>query len=311
MVDFSVFNELSLLSNPKNTNNISIEKQFESFFLLLGLLKKKGLKTIRMEKDLKECEILPNTTFYHFFNQVKDRDFKERLRLFKANDIIQIDSPLIMSNEEENEQLLENEYFYNNISTNGGLACCDIWNTITISFNSSEQWNRENIILRKQTILDVQKIDINIRHASKINHLDAHQDFFQELEEDTKLGIKQDNFWEKRKEFFPNKIIFCKEVEKQIKKIDKVLFQQAIGVLRDIESGRKCITEYKSSGEKETVKTNPKMIAQREFTIKNKKVFFENHIKSLVNASRIYFLEQEDKIYIGYIGSHLSTKKNK
>jgi len=77
------------------------------------------------------------------------------------------------------------------------------------------------------------------------------------------------------------------------------------------ENNKKNIYDYSMSSEKETVKNNPKMIAERTFTVNSKKVFFTNHLKNLPNANRIYFLEEENKIYIGYIGSHLSNKHDK
>lgn len=301
MVNFSVFNELSLPLNDI--------QEFEEFFKLLSQIRELGLEKIRMDREFTQYpEILPSITFQQLIGQISDKNKKRRLLSFLKNGISVIESPLIFDNEEEKEQLLENEYFYNGSVTIGGLACCDIWNTIAISFNSKEEWNRDKIILQKQTILDEKEININIQHASKVEHLNMHQNFFEELTKDIKLGITKNNFWEQREEFFPEKIIFCKEVKKQIKNLDTLIFQQVISILRDIESNKKKPTDYDYSGEKETVKTNPKMIAERKFTIDNKKVFFENHIKSLSNAHRIYLLEQGNKIYIGYIGKHLTNK---
>jgi len=298
MVDFTVFNELSLpLENRSAFNN---------FFKVLKNLNDKGFKTIRMDREFKEYpEILPQISLQQFFGTL-DKDEKTKLRTFINNGVSIIESPLIKDEEiEDNEEAIENEYFYMGQLTFGGLACADIWNTIAISFNSSDIWNNDKIILEKN------KKDITVRHSSKIEHFYTYKDFFHEFEENNKLGITQDNFWNKRKEFFPNKIVFCREIEKQIKKLDKTIFDQSIGILRDIDSNKKLITDYNYSGEKETVKTNPKMIKERTFTIDNNKIFFENHIKSLANGYRIYFLEQENKIYIGYIGKHLSNKSDK
>jgi len=301
MVNFSVFNELSL--------PIKDIKEFEYFFKILTELRTLGLEKIRMDKEFVQYpEILPNTTFQQLIGKISIEK-KRRLLRFIKNGISIIESPLILSDETENEKILENEYSYNGNSTIGALACCDIWNTITISFNSHEQWNKDNIILQKQTIFDEKKIDINIRHASKIKHLDIHQDFFKELEENKKLGITQNNFWEKRKEFFPNKIIFCKEIEKQIKSIDKIVFEQAIGILRDVDSSKKRITDYNNSPESESVCKNEKLKKMRIFTFQDIKIQFNHHIKSLPNTHRIYFLERKKKIYIGYIGKHLATTK--
>jgi len=303
MVNFSVFNELSLPLRELN--------EFEEFFKILTHLRDLGLEKIRMDKLFTQYnEILPNLTFQQLIGNISNRDKKRRLLNFIKDGITVIESPLILHDEEEKEQLLENEYFYNNISTIGALACCDIWNTVTISFNSKIEWDKDYIVLQKQTILDEQEIDIDIRHASKVQHLDSHQNFFKELEDDIKLEITQENFWDRREEFFPNKIVFCKEIEKQIENIDKVIFEQAISILRDVESVRKLITDYNHSGESQSVKNDDSLRKQRLFTIEDNKVFFENHIKSLPNANRIYFLEQGDRIFIGYIGKHLPTKKH-
>ena len=303
MVNFSVFNELSL--------PLSDIREFEHFFELLTSLRKLGLEKIRMDREfIHYPEVLPSITFQQLIGQITDRNKKRRLLSFLKNSISVIESPLILDNEEEREQLLENEYFYDDRATIGGLACSDIWNTIAISFNSKEEWNKESITLEKHSILDTQEKSINIQHSSKVEHLEKHKDFFDNLEEERRLNITQENLWKRREEFFPNKIVFCKEIEKQIKQIDKIIFEQTIGILRDVESAKKLITDYNYSGESKSVKEDESLKKLRYFTLGNDKVFFENHIKSLPNANRIYFLEQDDKIFIGYIGKHLPTKKH-
>ena len=302
MVNFSVFNELSL-----PLDNI---KEFENFFELLTALRNLGLEKIRMDRELTQYpEILPNISFQQLVGQMTDKNKKRRLLSFLKNGISVIESPLILDKEEEHEQFLENEYSYNGNVTIGGLACCDVWNTICVSFLSHNKWDSENINLQKQTILDEEKI-ITIRHASKKEHLEFHQQFFDEMEQELKLEINQNNFWKKREKLFPKKIIFTKEVEKQIKNLDSRVFQQAIGILRDVEKNRKEITDFKHSGESQSVKDDDSLKNKRSFTVDDTKVYFDLHIKSLFNANRIYFLKKEDKIYIGYIGTHLKTKKN-
>lgn len=303
MVEFSVFNELSLPFK----NNTDIEKMFIDFFKLLKKLQDKNLTQVRMDKNFKNYSILENITFQKFFGQLHNSDTKDKLREFITNGIIKIDSPLIKDEEIENHaEAIENEYFYNGQSTFGGLACCDIWNTIAISFNSSDEWDKNIILLQKNTI------DINIRHASNAEHLDTFQDFFEDLEKYKKLDITQNNFWERKEEFFPNKIIFSKEVEKQIKDLDKRIFQHAIGILRGIETDKKPISHLAISNEGDTVTNNPFFRSKREFTLFGKKEFFEKHIKNFPNDKhRIHFLEKDNKIYIGYIGKHLPNKRDK
>ena len=72
MVNFSVFNELSL--------PLKDIKEFENFFEVLTLLRNLGLEKIRMDRKFTEYpEILPNLTFQQLIGQVSDRDKKRRL----------------------------------------------------------------------------------------------------------------------------------------------------------------------------------------------------------------------------------------
>lgn len=311
MVRFSVFNELSL---PFSTKENIVGKFFD-FFELLEETKKKGLDTLRLSRNFKNYEILQGINFQQFVGQQQDQDFKRKIVSFLMNKgVVLIDSPLIQEKENEEQDIISgSEYFYDTQANNGGLACCDIWNTLAISFNSDTQWSTENIILQKDTFsenTDIVQQTISIRHSSKTDHLKAHQTFFDDLEKELKLSITQEHFWVQRTLFF-SKIIFCPEVESQIRKLDKGIFQQAISILRDVETQRKLITDFNCSGESETIHNNPDLRKLREFTINGKKVFFEDHLKSLPNAYRVYFLMQKQKIYIGFIGKHLKGKKDK
>lgn len=305
VVNFSVFNELSL---PLDGN--TAKEKFGLFFGLLKKLSGKGLSQIRMSDDFKDYRILKSTTFQQFLGQCLDRDFKTRLKSFIGHQIVKIDTPIIQENDKKQiEFQLGGQYFYNMLETNGGLACCDIWNTIAISFDSDLQWrNKDKISITKKVINEnadiIEKI-IQIKHASSDNHLQSHEDFFSALKEETKQDITKKNLWNKREKFFPNRIVFCPEVENQIKKLDKTIFDSAISILIDVEKGCKEITNYCDTPESQTVSQNPALKKQRMFTINGQKKFFTNHIKSLPNKNRMYFLEEEDKIYIGYIGKHL------
>ena len=295
MVDFAVFNELSLPFR----NDEEIESYFIEFFRCISLLKEKNLKTLRTDKDFKDYEIIKGIYFPQFFGQISDKELQRRIRSFVTNGIIIIESPLL-KNEYDEEQILDKHYSFDGDDPFiGGLACCDMWNTISVSFKSSEKWNDSfiNINMDGQTI--------HVRHISTPIHMSNHEDFFNQIEDEIKLGISQKNFWEQREIFFPNKIIFTVEIKKQIDKIDPVIFRQAVGILRDIDSNKKNITDYNHSPESQSVENNPMLKKDRMLTIDDRKVFFTNHLKNLPNGYRIYFLEKDTKIYIGYIGKHL------
>ncbi len=297
MVKFSVFNELSL--------PIPRESLFGSFFKVLEKLKIAGLDKIRMDREFTHySEILPNTTLQQFFGQLQDRDKKTKLRSFINNSINIIETPLINDNEIDGlGEKIEPQYIFEGQSTLGGLACADIWGTIAISFASAEKWESPLITLDKDST------SIDIKHISDEVHISEHRDFFEALEQWLQFDIAPLNFWSKKDELFKEKIIFCDEVEKQIKNIDTVIFSRAISILRDIENGTKCLTDFTISGESESVKENPRLKKLREFDVDGQKEYFQNHIKNLPNGYRIHYFEKNEKIYIGYIGTHLETKK--
>ncbi|MCL4432500.1 MAG: hypothetical protein M1300_09280 [Epsilonproteobacteria bacterium] len=298
MVNFSVFNELSLPFE----NNLNIEDEFVNFFKLLKTLESKNLNKIRLDKSFREYDIIQNVNFQQFMGQSTNSTFTDRLREFLSNQVIKLESPLIKEDEEEAyDTITSHDYLFEDSPTIGGLACADIWNTIAVSFNSHIKWNQDSISIQRNNQ------PIAIKHASQSVHINSHQLFLDELEQELKLGISKENFWERREEFF-SKIIFCEEVEKQIAEVDKNIFERDISFFRDIETEKKSLQDFQIHNEGETVKTNLKLRALREFYIDGKIEFFEKHIiKS--SGHRIHFFEKGDKIYIGYIGKHLRTAK--
>jgi len=308
MVRFSVFNELSL---PFSTDR-NIVVKFIGFFKLLEELKKRGLNTLRLSKEFKNYEILQGVNFQKFVGQQKDIDFRRKIVSVLINDgVVLVESPIIQENEVQEQHTIDgNQYFYQTQSNNNGLACCDVWNTIAVSFNSDIIWNVDNIVLKKHILLpngDLDEQKINIRHSSKIEHLDSHRGYFDYLENEISLGITQEVFWDRKDDYFPNIISFCPEVESQIVKLDKIVFQQAISILRDVETERKLITDFNHSRESQTVRNNPELESMRMFTLNGRKTFFENHVKSLPHNYRIYFIACDNSVHIGYIGKHLET----
>lgn len=305
MVIFSVFNELSL---PLDAH--SAKDKFRILFKLLEKLRDKRLNKIRMSNDFKNYYILKETTFSQFMG-MQERDFQSRLRSFVSNNMIEIDSPIIHESEQEQKNIMNScEYYYKDKPNDGGLACADIWNTVSVSFNMDSQWEKHTIILKKQKLTDngeINETEIDIKHASDTSHLISHEEFFQDLKRDIGKGITQENFWKNKSKTFPKTIVFCQEVESQIKKLDRNVFLQAIGILLDIETNKKCLTDFCYSRESSTVRQNVKMKNERVFTVNGNKVFFEYHLKNLPNGHRIYFLKENNKIYIGYIGKHLAT----
>lgn len=259
-----------------------------------------------MEKEfVKYPEILPETCFSKFFSEL-DREEKTRMRSFINNNMCIIETPLIHDIPEEYDEydnITLNRFFFEEIENTGGLACGYVWNTVVISFNSNSKWNTSQIKIKKN--ID----DVEVKHISTLKDFDKHEVFFHEYEKELQKNITIDNFWEKRNELF-SKIIFCDEVEEQINLLDKNIFIRDIEFLRDIETSKKLIGDFHIHNEGETVEKNPTLRSLREFYVNGEKKYFEKHIIRS-SGHRIHFLEEGNKIYIGYIGKHLKTKKHK
>jgi len=303
MVDFALLNELSL---PFNSYEES-QNGFIEFFKVIKKLKKNNIDKIRVDKEVKSFEILNSIYFPQYLGQIRDKEFRDRLRAFITNRTILIDSPFVNDDEDGSGVLLENEYFYKNNSTQGALAVADIWDSIVVSFNSNSSWNSAFIVVEKENISGY-KESLNIRNITVISHFDVHKDFFNRLYKFVLSDIKPTNFWEKRDTIFSNKVVFCDSIKDQVKSIDYKIFKQAIMILQSIENGVKTLDNLIISGEGESVKTNPRLKSYREFMVDGKKEFFDKHIKNLPNGYRIYYLEKYNKLYIGYIGKHLPSK---
>ena len=304
MVKFALLNELSL----PFSSALNIEKHFNDFLKLIKELESKEREKLRIDRNLKELEIMPQIFFQQFLGQLQDKELRDSLRAFIANNTIIIETPFIKDDENESDELLEKEYFYKNVSNKGALACSDIWNSVVISFNSNEEWNTAFIEVEKEILEEDERKQILVKHASHTEHLNSHGSFFDELENFIRMDIKPSNFWDKKDDLFRNKIVICESIKKQINNIDVKIFSQALSILRDLDNESKTLDDFTISGESESVKNDFDLKKLRIFTILEEKFYFENHIKNLSNGYRIHYFEKDDKIYIGYIGKHLPTK---
>lgn len=186
MVDFVIFNELSL---PYQSGD-DVDLGFINLFKLMRGLRDNGIKKVRTEQPTKHWEITSNIFFPQYLNQLRNQELKIRLQTFlNNNEVVKLESPLV-AEDEESDELLNPTYQYNNQIHFGGLACANYWDALAISFNSKEEWNQSRINLYKDCT------EIEVRHASKTEHLNKHIDYFDYLEKERKLAITQRNFWE-------------------------------------------------------------------------------------------------------------------
>jgi len=237
----------------------------------------------------------------------KDRDLKMFLKSFLANKVIRIEFPI--SHDEDVFGLKEYKYMEEEVKD---LGYADIFNTLSVSFLSDKKWDKEVIILDKSLINEngeIKKEKVEIFNASRVSHIDKNFHLGLKIREDRVDKLVKD-FKNEYINIF-KKIHFSEEAIESISELEKDILIQAMSILYQIEVGIKKLEDFSYSDESRSVKSNPKLKELRKFKIADgKEIYMFHHIKNLSNGNRIYFHKESDsKIWIGYIGKHLKTKK--
>jgi len=191
-----------------------------------------------------------------------------------------------------------------------------------ISFPSHNNWasNPISIVRQWEENEEWKEQLVDVPNISSLEHLKA---YINELENERQKNknylrglVLHDN------EDFPN-LIFCNSALKNFKsasitiddfhKIIETLtkLNKAILISNDIKD-LKLKSELTISGESSATLENGKYARQREFKHPTLgKILFEKHVKNFPNAKRMHILADfnNNKVAIGYFGSHLPTVK--
>lgn len=263
-----------------------------------------------------------NIEFSSFFSNWLDdssvkKEDKSLLRSFLGTFISFVETPLAETS------IVIDEITYN--SKGAGIAIDNSCNFI-VNLKSHYEWEKKNKSFEYKTLINDELIDSK-KEISQIFDIQSLQCLLV-LEKENKyksISSGQD-LWEQWDELFPN-LIKCDKVkdclyrdpeknhiEKVIEQLD--LLQQYFSSLKKSFS----LNELKHLGidvsdESDTVKKNPKLKEVRFIKLPDgSKEYFYYHTKFFGKfESRLYFLPitNSSKCYIGYIGRHLQTAKNK
>lgn len=111
---------------------------------------------------------------------------------------------------------------------------------------------------------------------------------------------------------FLSKVIITEEVQKNIDKLPSRILEKAVNIIYNLNCGHKTLNNYTCSDESDSVKDNPHLSKLRHFKFDDGKSYYVfKHIKNLPDGYRMYYKEENNKIFICYIGPHLTTKNNK
>lgn len=304
MVDYSILNTKSLPFLSKE----DFYRELQNFSMILNYLRDKGYYTsIRSIVDIKSLDIVKGINLQKLLGEIRDRDMKRRVTSLFTNQIIPFEYPISTTGEELG--LLEYRYLDERVDE---IGYADIFQTLLISFNSSEKWDKDRLNLKKIILEesgDYTEREVEIYNTSRVEHLESNLEIFEKIDNE-KIESLVKNFKETYRVIF-KKLEFGIDVIKNIEYLDKRVLRDAIAILYQLEIGKKELTDFKCSGESESVLNNPELKEKRKFKMENGEEYYMfQHIKNLPNGNRIYFHKKSDeKIYIGYIGKHLKTVK--
>lgn len=304
MVDYSILNTKSLPFLSKE----DFYRELQNFSMILNYLRDKGYYTsIRSIVDIKSLDIVKGINLQKLLGEIRDRDMKRRVTSLFTNQIIPFEYPVSTTGEELG--LLEYRYLDERVDE---IGYADIFQTLLISFNSSEKWDKDRLNLKKIILEesgDYTEREVEIYNTSRVEHLESNLEIFEKIDNE-KIESLVKNFKETYRVIF-KKLEFGIDVIKNIEYLDKRVLRDAIAILYQLEIGKKELTDFKCSGESESVLNNPELKERRKFKMENGEEYYMfQHIKNLPNGNRIYFHKKSDeKIYIGYIGKHLKTVK--
>ena len=319
-----IFNELS-------TPFSSVEQaktELEYFINTCMKANSLGFKMLHLHqnigKDFYQLQIAPNYTMFQWLQDSSiEKEMKSRFRSITTR------TPLITDNypiEKERNELSEFKIAINHqTQLADGLGAAYLLETLCVSFLSDDLWDVDEIKNITRYYLTENGNDITeivaVKHASKPTHVVKHQPWFEQKKRESLA--KSRDLWERRDEFFPH-LVLCGEVEKQLTSlgIQSKFFDQIIEKLKRLNEyaqnwqidsySDQAARQYGLDVSGESEGTLEKYGRQRQFRLPNKKKqLFEKHIKTGDLRFHFYPDEETHTIYVGYIGTHLSTVKFK
>ena len=140
MVDFLILNTSSLPFKTKR----EFEEKFKEFRKILFILDtKRYCSQIRSSIPVKGLLAYENLIFEAAIPKL-DKDLGRLVKSFLANRLLPFKNPIV--SEEEDKNYNDIEYVYNG-NSNKDMGYVHLFDTFLISFDSSEEWEKEKINL--------------------------------------------------------------------------------------------------------------------------------------------------------------------
>lgn len=319
MMDY-ILNEQSLTFTSLSDRDVI--DTLNEFVELTRLAKEVGFSRLRIPADfdsnLLNWSFSENDSFGRFAHLLET----ESRQYIKS---ISTASPFLPTEHSTYGQTWRDDWFYPSFSETiacKGLGAAAVLETCAISFLCDPIWDHNKLEMRRQFLSKSEQIENEldtIFHVASRAHFQTNLNEFQSW---INRGITDgQTLWSQRDTLFPH-LILCGKVNEQLQKLgtSKRINQirEKLTILNQFASkwqngafNLDALNQCAIVASPESPSTLSKFGAFREFYLPSgKRELFSLHIKT--GDLRIHFLpdDQNNKIYVGYIGPHLRTVTN-
>lgn len=205
----------------------------------------------------------------------------------------------------------------------GATFLCD---QLAVSFNSAQHWNNSLILLNRLTMdentCDIVNSNCSVRNITTENHWNLH---FQSITAERQANCRKgSHLWNTRVTQFPY-LEFVGKTSQQLTSLScsdavyNCLWRNLTALNNSISNSGslnelKNLTTLDITPESSSVDNEPKLKRHRMFQIPDVgRTYFTLHVKNFPAAIRLHLYPDYDnnKIYIGYFGKHLPTKRDR
>lgn len=321
-MEYLIFNEASVPFNDLK----DVDKYFPVFLEIISSAFKNRFKAIRIEESPRGWFELPLTRDIVLREWLEYKDNKDRCISIKSL----IDKTEI-SYISTNELNLSDRFALSSFSLlddtfcqTPALGACYLSSQLAISFRSATKWNSDILQVEGKELTEKGDVNIcaDVKNCAIVKHWNTH---LENIEHERKDSLRKGSeLWNSREEVFPN-LVFCGKTFKQLTdlSVSNIVYNQLYNALKQLNVYCAIGREYSLADinelsclnitdESDSVKNNPKLKRHRMFSVNGVSEFFGYHIKNFSGALRLHIfpVASENKIYVGYFGKHLPTKKS-
>ena len=172
-----IFNELSIF--PVSADKFAAREKMKQFAFTLKKSREFKFMRVRVDVNYNEIKLAENYTFLNWFT---DKEVPKELRDFIGSSIVY---PFIKDEDESIvEKYIESDYFYKmgeDSKTCSGLAAAHLYPSLSISFQSSEEWQKNALFIYVENTTKSEKYQVPNVYSQNCFSINSILEFIETL----------------------------------------------------------------------------------------------------------------------------------